>query len=442
MYVTPLSEGPRGGALTVERLDRRGEGVAGGVRVARALPGEVVVGEVSAGAMPDGRTAAPRIASPRILEPSAERVRARCPHYGACGGCSLMHASDPFVAAWKVERVRRALAARGLDAAVAGLATSPPMSRRRAVLSGRRLKRGAVVGFHARASDAVTAIPLCRLLLPSLVAVLPACEAIVAAGASRRGEMSLTLTDAPEGVDVAVTGGRALDAALREGLGGIARAGGEPSRPGIARLCWDGEVVAQSAAPAQRFGAARVVPPPGAFLQATREGEAALLAVVRAGLAGAGRVADLFSGCGTFALPLARAAEVHAVEADAAMLGALAAGWRGSACLRRVTTEARDLSRRPLSGEELAGFDAAVMDPPRAGAPAQAAALAAHGPPRVAFVSCDPASFARDAAVLVAGGYAMGPVHVVDQFRWSAHVEVAAILTRERPPRRGARGEA
>ena len=402
---------PSGGSLRVERLDRHGEGVADGVRVGRALPGEVVADEAAVG----------RIAGLRVLEPSAHRVAAPCPHYGACGGCALMHASDPFVARWKVEVVRRALAARGLEAEVAGIATSPPGSRRRATLSGRRLKRGAVVGFHARASDAVTAVPGCRVMLPSLVAVLPACEAIVEAGASRRGELSLTLTDAAEGVDVAVVGGGALAAPLRVRLAGIAR------EAGLSRLAWDGEVVAQAAPPTQRFGAARVVPPPGAFLQATREGEAALVAVVREGLAGAVRVADLFAGCGTFALPLAGRAEVHAVEADAAMLDALGAGWRGAHGLRRVTTEVRDLFRRPLA-EELARFDAVVLDPPRAGAAAQAAALAARGPARVAYVSCDPASFARDAAALVAGGYRLGPVRVVDQFRWSPHVEVVAVL--------------
>ena len=404
---------PDGGGVVVDRLDRRGEGVAGALRIARALPGETVAGEAWEG----------RIAAPRILAPSSERVRAPCPHYGACGGCALMHASDRFVAAWKVERVRRALAARGLAAEIAGIATSPPMSRRRATLSGRRLRGGAVVGFHARASSSVTAIPECRLLLPSLTAALPACEAIVASDASRKAEMALTLTDAPEGVDVAATGGRPLDAPSRERLAGIAR------DAGWARLAWDGEVVAQAARPSQRFGAARVAPPPGAFLQATRQGEAALVAVVRAGLAGASRIADLFAGCGTFALPLARGAEVHAVEADAAMLGALEAGWRGAGGLRRVTTEARDLFRRPLAGE-LARFDAVVVDPPRAGAQAQAAALAAHGPGRVAMVSCEPATFARDAAALVAGGYRLGPVHVVDQFRWSPHVELAAILRR------------
>lgn len=418
----PMSGGAEGAdagttaaPLLVERLDRRGEGVtADGLRVARTLPGEAAEGPTEGG----------RVAAPRVLRPSPDRVAPPCPHYGACGGCALQHASDAFVARWKVGRVRRALAAQGIEAAIAGIATSPPMSRRRATLSGRRLGRGAVVGFHARASDAVTPIPRCRVLLPSLLAALPAAEALVEAGGSRRGAMALTLTDAPEGVDVAATGGRALDLSLRERLAGLAR------EAGWARLAWDGEVVAQAAPPAQRFGPARVVPPPGAFLQATREGEAALVAVAREGLRGASRVVDLFAGCGTFALPLARGAEVHAVEGEAATLAALAAGARGAPGLRRVTTEARDLFRRPLAGAELARFDGAVIDPPRQGARAQAEALAAHGPARLAYVSCDPETFARDARALVAGGYRLVSVHVVDQFRWSAHVELAAVLAR------------
>jgi 23S rRNA (uracil1939-C5)-methyltransferase len=173
------------------------------------------------------------------------------------------------------------------------------------------------------------------------------------------------------------------------------------------------------------MGRARVVPPPGAFLQATREGEAALVAVVLDATRGAARVADLFSGVGTFALPLAEPAEVHAVEGDAAMLEALGKGWRGAPGLRRVTTEARDLFRRPLLAEELARFDAAVIDPPRAGAEAQVAQLARARRPVIAYVSCNPASFARDARALLAAGYRMDPITVVDQFRWSAHVELA-----------------
>ncbi|MCC5983958.1 MAG: class I SAM-dependent RNA methyltransferase, partial [Rhodobacteraceae bacterium] len=210
--------------ITVERLDLRGEGVAGDLRIARALPGEVVEGDAQDG----------RIAAPRILTPAPERVRAPCPHYRACGGCALMHASDAFVAAWKGQVVARALAAQGVSAPFAPMHTSPPGTRRRAVLAGRRLKRGALVGFHARASDTVTAIPDCRLLHPDLMAALPVLEEVTALGAPRGRALALTVTRTAAGVDLAVRGGKALDGPLRAALGGLA------GRAGLARLAWEG----------------------------------------------------------------------------------------------------------------------------------------------------------------------------------------------------------
>lgn len=398
--------------IRIERLDLRGEGVAGGLRVARALPGETVEGEAVEG----------RIGRPRILTPSADRVAAPCPHYGACGGCALMHAADGFVAAWKQEVVARALAAQGLAAPFAALHSSPPRSRRRATLAGRRLKSGAVVGFHGRASAQVVPVPDCRLLDPALMALLPALAEVTGAGASRGGELALTLTALRPAPDLAVTGGKPLDAALRADLARIAAAAG------LSRLCWSGETVYQSEAPWLPLGRARVSPPPGAFLQATPQGEAALVAAVRHAVGGAGRVADLFAGCGTFALPLAEGAEVHAVEGEAAMTAALDRGWRGALGLRRVTTETRDLFRRPLRPDELARAEAVVIDPPRAGAEAQVGQIAAARVPVVAMVSCNPVTFARDAQMLVQAGYRLDWVQVIDQFRWSAHVELAARL--------------
>jgi 23S rRNA (uracil1939-C5)-methyltransferase len=198
----------------------------------------------------------------------------------------------------------------------------------------------------------------------------------------------------------------------------------------LARLSWDGEVVFQSEPPVLAMGVARVSPPPGAFLQATPEGEAALLRAVLEATDGARRVADLFAGCGTFALPVAQRAEVHAVEGSSQMLAALDHGWRTALGLKRVSTETRDLFRRPLMPDELARFDAVVIDPPRAGAEAQIGQIAAAQLPRVAAVSCNPVTFARDARALVTAGYRLDWVQVVDQFRWSAHVELTACFTR------------
>lgn len=399
--------------IRIERLDLRGEGVAEGVTVARALPGEVVEGEAREG----------RIAQPRILTPSADRVAAPCAHYRACGGCALMHASDAFVADWKQGVVARALAGQGLEAPFRPLHTSPPASRRRATLAGRRLKSGAIVGFHARAADTLTAIPDCRLLDPALMATLPALHEVTAAGASRGGELALALTALNPGPDLGVTGGKPADAALRAQLAQIA------ARAGLSRLSWNGEPIYQADAPWLGLGRARVTPPSGAFLQATPQGEAALVDAVRRAIGPARRVADLFAGCGTFALPLAETAAVHAVESDAAMLAALDQGARGAPGLRPVTTEIRDLFRRPLEPDELARFDALAIDPPRAGAEAQTDRIARAQVPVVAMVSCNPVTFARDARTLVQAGYRLDWVQVIDQFRWSAHVELAARLS-------------
>jgi 23S rRNA (uracil1939-C5)-methyltransferase len=198
----------------------------------------------------------------------------------------------------------------------------------------------------------------------------------------------------------------------------------------VARLCWNDEVIVTINPPVQKMGGANVVPPSGAFLQATREGEAALLSAVTEIVGKADKVVDLFSGVGTFALPLAQTAEIHAVEGEEEMLGSLDKAWRGAQGLKRVTTEKRDLFRRPLEPDELDRFDAAVIDPPRAGADAQIDTLAQSKIRTIAMVSCNPVTFARDAVTLIKGGYKLDWAQVVDQFRWSAHVEVVGKFTR------------
>jgi 23S rRNA (uracil1939-C5)-methyltransferase len=302
--------------------------------------------------------------------------------------------------------------------------TSPPMSRRRAVFAGRRTRNAALVGFHARRSEVVVPVDGCRLVRPEILAARPALARLTGLVASRSAALRLTVTSGPAGLDVAGAGGRPLDPALRGALAADAEAAD------LARLTWDGETVALRRPPVQALGTAQVVPPPGAFLQATAEGEAALVAAVLEAVGGARRVADLFAGCGTFALPLAATAEVLAVEGDPAMVAALAAGWRQAPGLRRVVAAARDLFRRPLLPPELKGLEAVVIDPPRAGAEAQTRALAASGVARVAAVSCDPASFARDARLLVDAGFRLDWVQPVDQFSWSGHVEFAAGFSR------------
>lgn len=400
--------------LTVDRLGHKGDAILRGPD-GPVLAGPFLPGEVLEGAVADGR-----LTAPRIVTPSPDRVRPPCAHARTCGGCLLQHASEPFQAAWKTELIASALAGRGIAAPIPPILTSPPRSRRRATLSGRRTKSGAMIGFHARASADIVENPECILLHPDLMAVRPALGALVIAGGSRSAELALTVTRTLGGVDVAVTGGKPLDGPLRATLAQVAEA------RGLARLSWDGETVALRTPPGLAMGRATVVPPPGAFVQATAEGEQALLSSITEAVGSARRIVDLFAGLGTFSLPLSDQAEVLALEGEAAMTSALDQGWRRAEGLHRVRSVTRDLFRRPLEPAELKPFDAAVIDPPRAGAEAQTRALAAARVPVIAAVSCNPVTFARDAGILIEAGYRLDWVRPIDQFRWSAHVELAA----------------
>ena len=399
---------------TIQRLGHLGDGIASGPLFApMTLPGEVVTGT------PDGQT----LTDIRIVRPSENRVAPPCRHFKACGGCQLQHASDDFVAEFKLGVVKASLDAHEIETIFKPLQTSPAQSRRRATFAAKRTKKGAMAGFHGRGSDVVIEIPGCQLLDPAVLGALPIAEKLAVIGTSRKAPLAVTVTASRGGLDISVQNGKELDGPLRQELAHLC------DSLGLARLTWDGEVIAMRTPPVQRFGAAKVTPPPGAFLQATPHGEAALITAVREAVGDARHVIDLFAGSGTFSLPLADRAEVHAVEGDAAMTAALDHGWRMSTGLKPVTTEARDLFRRPLLPDELAKTDAVVIDPPRAGAEAQIAEIVKAMPPVLAYVSCNPVTFARDAAVLIAAGYTLNWVQVVDQFRWSSHVELAAQFT-------------
>jgi 23S rRNA (uracil1939-C5)-methyltransferase len=403
--------------VTIDRLGHLGDGIAAGpIFVPQTLPGEVVEGEL------DGDT----LTGVRIVTPSPARVKAPCAHARTCGGCMMQHAGDGFVAEWKLGIVKGALEGQGISTLFRPILTSPPQSRRRATLAARRTKGGVLMGFHARGSDTLVAVPQCQLLHPDLMAVVPALEAMVRLGGSRTVEMGLTVTRSLAGPDVVVTGGKEADAPMQMELARLCEA------HGVARLTWNGEAVSLRAMPMQRFGRALVAPPPGAFLQATAEGETALLQAVALAVGSARKITDLFAGVGTFSLALAERAEVHAVEGDKAMMAALDKGARGAEGLRRVTVETRDLFRRPLEPDEFKGVEAVVIDPPRAGAEAQMRTLAEAKVPVIAAVSCNPVTFARDARILIAGGYSLDWVQVVDQFRWSPHVELAARFSLNR----------
>ncbi|MGF1551138.1 MAG: class I SAM-dependent RNA methyltransferase [Paracoccaceae bacterium] len=407
-------------AETVEvvALDAAGDGRdAAGGRHPGTLPGERLDG------------------TGRVVRAAPERAAPPCPHAADCGGCTLQHASDAFVTAWKRERVVGALAAQGIEAPVEATLTVPARSRRRVALGARRTKSGATIGYRVQGSERIVPVAVCPVATPAIEAAIPRLVPLVERLASRKGTLRLTLAEAPAGLDLAVEGARRPPESPRE----RARHDGDLAMLahdlGLARLAVDGEVVVMREPPVQPVGPARVLPPPGGFLQPTAEGARWLAAMVveavEASPVAPRRVADLFAGIGTFALPLARRARVAAFELDDAAVAAMTRGWREAAAtagLHRLDAGRRDLWRRPLTAEELSRFDAVVLDPPFAGAEAQARAIAASGVASVVSVSCNPASFARDARLMVEGGYRLERVRPVDQFRWSGHVEVVGVL--------------
>jgi 23S rRNA (uracil1939-C5)-methyltransferase len=312
--------------------------------------------------------------------------------------------------------VAAALKRAGVEADVLEPISVAPRSRRRAVF---KFAKGAI-GFHAAQSHTIVDMRECLVLTPGLFGLVQHLRTRLA---FLKEPAEIHITESLTGFDLAVRSPQKLNATITAHMAEAA------AGLNIARITFNAALVLENAPPEVDEGGARVKLPPQVFLQSTREGEAALQARVLEIVGRAKSVADLFAGLGTFALPLARKAKVHAVEQDVPALAALAAAAKGVG-LKPVTTEARDLFKLPLMPAELKPYDAVVLDPPRAGAEAQAKMLAKSKVPAIAYVSCDAASFARDAAILIAGGYWIGPVTPIDQFLWSSHIELVAGFSR------------
>lgn len=405
--------------LTIAHMGHRGDGVAdtaeGPVYVPYTLPGETVEVE----------RVGDRARLLKLLAPSPERMEAICLHFGVCGGCAVQHWSFARYREWKRQTVETALAHAGVQAAVADLVDAHGTGRRRTTLHARRGGRKILsVGFAGRRSHAVVPIDRCPILDPALERALAVAWRLAEALDASSKPLDIQFTKTLGGLDVDVRGSGPPDAAT------IARLGQIASEDKLARLTRHGELMAQLAEPAIQVGRARVTLPPGAFLQATEAGEAALAARVLAAAEGAKRVADLFAGVGTFALRLAEHAPVTAFDADEKAVAALARAATAAQGLKKVDTQARDLFRRPLLTFELDPFDVIVVDPPRQGAEAQMRTLSSSKVRRVIYVSCDAATFARDAKLLAAGGYRLGEVIPIDQFRYSPHVELVGTFAR------------
>ena len=425
-------------SLTIETLGARGDGLATfedeRVIVPYAAPGDVLTARLSRDR--DERLVG-RIRS--IETPGPVRVTAPCPHFGprleaGCGGCALQHIEAETYRAWKLEQLHAALDRLDIPADTIGpLAVSPPGSRRRADFTGSRRKEGLLLGYNARASNRVIDLTACTVLRPSLVALLAPLRALLAPLTKTGDALEVRLAATDSGVDVLTVAAFELGAGARQRIAAFAEETGvarvsrrHPRHPGA-------ETVIERRPVRAMFGGVSVPLPPGAFLQATAEGETALTNTVTAALVGGKRirrVVDLYAGIGTFTVPLARVGlAVHAVDSGKAEMTALAEGARG-AMLQSVTTETRDLERRPLDVSALNEFDAVVFDPPRAGATAQAALIAQSRVPHVVAVSCNPASFSRDVRTLLDGGYRLERIDPVDQFLWSTHLELAAVFRR------------
>ncbi len=402
--------------LLVERIGGKGDAVArgpdGDVFVAGALPGERITAAV------DGDRA--DLVSVEAASP--ERVTPPCPLFGRCGGCALQHwAAEPY-AAWKRGLVETELRRNGISAPVAPLVPAHGEGRRRAILHGRRGPGGWSVGFMARRTHDIVPVDACPILVPALRDAAPRIAKAVAEALGGDKPLDIQVTATAGGLDVDIRGHGPVSDGKRRVLGETAR------HLGLARLSVHGDVVASLAPTLVRTGPADVMIPPGGFLQATAKGEDALGALVLEGIGKAKSVADLFAGVGPFTFRAAQRAKVHAAEGDAQAVAALLRAARDTQGLKPITAETRDLFKRPLVAAELAGFDAVIFDPPRAGAKAQAQALALSKVPRVVAVSCDAGTFARDAAILAGGGYALVSVTPVDQFLYSGHVELVGTF--------------
>ena len=411
--------------LMIERLGQRGEGIAqgpdGAIFVPYALAGETIIAEV------DGTRG--RLVD--IVTPSPQRTAPICPSFGICGGCAVQTLAPAAYAAWKRGLLADALHHAKLSVDVDDLIDAHGEGRRRASFHARVDAAGRVkLGFMQARAHEVVDLAACPVLAPPMREALAAARALAGALAKAAKPLDFLVTATDTGLDVDIRGYGALEAALMQQLIAVAE------RHDFARLSNHGEILIARRTPLLRIGRAQVPPPPGVFLQATAAGETALAAAVGAALAGSRRIADLFAGIGTFALRLAERARVHAVDVEEAPLAALIKAAHVTPGLQQVTTERRDLFRRPLDHKALADFDAAVFDPPRAGAEAQAKALAQSALPLVVAVSCNVQTFARDAALLCAGGYEIARVTPLDQFRYSPHVEIVGLFRRPAAPAR------
>jgi 23S rRNA (uracil1939-C5)-methyltransferase len=411
--------------VSIVALDANGQGVAAnGAIVPLALPGERTLVKL------EGK----RAELIEMLNAAPERAEPICRWFGRCGGCAAQHMSASLYRQWKRGLVVEALEREGLATAVGDLVDAHGAGRRRATFHA-RFPHGQPdeVGFMRARSHDIVAIDDCPLFSPGMAGAIPAARALSADLRGLMKPLDIGVTATLDGLDVDLRGSGPLGRAETQKLTRTADA------LDLARVSNHSETVIERRPPRVAFGETLARLPPGGFLQATEAGEAWLAAFAGRALTNAKRVADLFCGAGAFALRLARLHEVFAADGDPAAIAALAHAAAMTPGLRKLEAEMRDLFRRPLRPDELAAFDAALIDPPRAGALEQARALAASALPLVVSISCNAATFARDARILIDGGFRIESVTPLDQFRFSAHVEISAVFRRPKSKTRARR---
>lgn len=414
--------------LSISRLGGQGDGIAetpqGQVFVPFTAPGDVINAAVE-------KTRGTLIS---LVAPSPDRVAPPCPHFGpdtdeaGCGGCALQHVADTAYREWKRGLVVAALESRNIKVDVDPLVVCEPHARRRVVFAARRTEKGAVLGFNRASSHHIVPVETCVVASERINQALPALRTLATAVAVGKEAFRVSVLDAAPGLDISVEAPFQIAEPDRLRIISAVRA-----EPQAARLTFNGEILIEKQPPEIEFGRVIVNPPPGGFVQASKAAEDVMGDLVVRHLRKSKRVADLFSGSGTFAFRLAETSHVHAVEGDAAALAALDKAARRTQGLKPVTVEKRDLFRRPLMVPELKAYQGLVFDPPRAGADKQAEDIARSAISRVAAVSCNPVTLARDLEILIKGGYRLLSVTPIDQFLWSSHVEAVALL--ERPKR-------
>ncbi|WP_374534498.1 class I SAM-dependent RNA methyltransferase [Phenylobacterium sp.] len=414
---------PAGPAVetVIEAVGGEGDGIAPGPLYAPfTLPGERV--RLAPG--PQRREVE------AILAPSPQRVTPPCPHFGVCGGCALQHWEHGAYLAWKVERLVRTLARERIETQILPAFAAAPGARRRLALHARQGRKDAArLGFKTRKSWDVVDIAACPIADPALEAALPAMRRLAAPLFEHpKSAPTLHVTLTSTGLDIDITGverksgGLSADARMR-----LAETAAEAD---FARVTLDGEIAYLARQPTVRFGPATVALPAGSFLQAVPEAEALMTAIAAEAAASAERIADLFCGAGAFTFRLAEVAPVLAADGAAPAIAALQAGVATAPGLHGITAQARDLVRRPVLAEEMKRIDTVVFDPPRAGAAEQAAEIARSGVSRAIGVSCNPATFVRDARTLIDAGFRLERLKPVDQFLWSPHVELVGVFNR------------